>query len=187
MNIYSILTIKKAFTLIEVMIVITIIAILSVWVFIPYNFYSNISRVKVSKEIITQTLNESKSSAAWVITSASADAKNQNIAIFMKKWNNFVDMVLFDYDYSWSLSIPPWDHIRIRNIDLEPNIEISKIKSIGSNIEFNGEIIFYYKAPNWELTIYSSPSQVFWTWWLEITLGYKWVTSWVLSRNILIK
>lgn len=175
---------KKAFTMIEIMIVITIIAILSVGFYIPYNFYSNISRVKVSKEILTQTLNEGKSSVAWVVTSPYMDAKNQNIAIFIKKWNNFIDMIWFDYDYSWSLSRHYWHYIK--NIDLESNVEISKIKTLNSSTEFD-ETILYYKAPNWELTIYSWPSSIYWTWWLEITLGYKWLTSWVLSRNILIK
>ena len=53
---------KQGFTLIELMVVMSIIAVLSIFAYAPYNHYANISRVRFSAEKIEQAANEAKSS-----------------------------------------------------------------------------------------------------------------------------
>jgi prepilin-type N-terminal cleavage/methylation domain-containing protein len=54
---------KKGFTLIELMVTITIAGILSLTVYAPYQYYSEKQKVKNSAKIVTQTLYEARSLA----------------------------------------------------------------------------------------------------------------------------
>lgn len=169
---------NKAFTLIEIMIVISIIWIMSVLVVVPYNLYSDISSVKISKEIITQTISEARNSSAWLINTT---GKNQNIAIFFKLWWNSIKLVWFPFDYSWSLLESNWD--LIREIPLEKNINTNKFIDIDWH-DLN-ELIMYFKSPNWDSEYYKNATQ---SWTLKnIIIGLKNTTDWILSKTIEIK
>ena len=48
------------FTLIELMVVITIIGILFVGSYVPYDYYSRLSKVRISAERVHQTLENAK-------------------------------------------------------------------------------------------------------------------------------
>lgn len=50
----------RAFTLIELMVVITIIGVLFAGSYVPYDYYSRLSKVRISSERIHQTLEEAK-------------------------------------------------------------------------------------------------------------------------------
>lgn len=169
---------NKAFTLIEIMIVISIIWIISVLVVVPYNLYSDISRVNLSKEIITQTISEARNSSAWLINTT---GKNQNIAIFFTKWWNSIKLVWFPFDYSWSISEVSWD--LIRELPLEKNINTNKF--VDNNWNELNELIMYFKSPNWDSEIYKNATQI---WTLKnIIIGLKESTNWILSKTIEIK
>ena len=171
---------EKAFTLIEIMIVITIILIITVIAIIPYWLYSNISKVKVSGDIILQTINEARNSSAWLINIS--DNKNQNIALFFQKWWNTIKIVGFPFDYSWSLNIiPNW--ILIREVHLESNINSNKFIDNGGG-DFDN-LIIYFKAPDWDMIIYKNSTQ---TWTLKnIIIWVNEASSSILSKTIEIK
>jgi prepilin-type N-terminal cleavage/methylation domain-containing protein len=54
---------KKAFTLIELIITITIVAILTMLSYAPYNYYQNKSKLKITTREISQLLYESRNIA----------------------------------------------------------------------------------------------------------------------------
>ncbi len=168
------------FTLIEVLVVITIIGILTVWVFVPYNFYSNIAKVRVSKEIINQTINEARSNAFWLQTRS--NKKNVNIWLVFEKWKKEIKMLTYPFNYSWSIVWEAtWDIELLRLIKLEDQVELSKIDP-------DQIIIAYFEAPNWDLFFYKSwsKSPLDLTW-VVMTVWYRWTTSWILSKEVEIK
>ncbi len=172
---------KNGFTLIELMVVITIISIITIILIAPYNFYANISKVRVSKDIITQTINQARNSSAWLIDYNSDS--NMNIALFITKWNWFIDMVWFPYSYSWAINQTSSSAKNIKRIRLENWVNITSIKDIWDNDQTN--IVLYFKAPNWELSTYFTPTS---TWSLKnITVWFKDATTWILSKIINVK
>lgn len=169
------------FTLIELLIVIAIIWIISVWVIIPYNFYSNISKVKISRETINQSLNEARNSAAWLTENTSN--KNQNIALIFKKWSNQIDLVWVPFDFSGSL-FKESDYKIIRKISLEDNVSISNI-SYWNWAVTDWQIVVYFRAPNWDRDILIDDTHTGSN--TKITIWFKNVKSWILSKEIEIK
>ncbi len=177
---------KKGFTLIELLVVITIIWILFVWVFVPYNFYSNIAKVKTSAEMITQAINEAKLSAMWVQNTTN---KNVNIWIVFEKQKNEIKILSYPFDYIWSIKSDIDSTLDIqlfKTIKLEDWVNLNKINKDWTSTD--DAIIIYFKAPNWDLTFYK--------WWestyltankIWITIWFKESITWVLSKLIEIK
>jgi len=54
---------KKAFTLIELMVVITIMFILSMMIYAPYQHYQTKQKVRNSAKVVTQTLQQARNLA----------------------------------------------------------------------------------------------------------------------------
>lgn len=170
---------NKGFTLIEMLIVIVIIMIITIWVIWPYNFYSNVAKVKISKEILTQSLNTAKNTSAWII--GWYDKKNQNIWINIIKWKDYIELLSFPFDQSWSIT--RMKATDIKTIKLENNVNISMIKTKDWT-EYN-ETILYYKSPEWDMESYISPTH---TWIIDnITIWLKGAKEWILSKVIQIK
>ncbi|EKE30132.1 MAG: hypothetical protein ACD_2C00038G0009 [uncultured bacterium (gcode 4)] len=168
--------IKWWFTLVELLIVITIIWILSIWVFVPYNLYSNIAKVRLSEEIITQSMSESRNSAAWLVDVWTQ--KNQNIVLFINKWEEKIWMYSFPFDYSGSLEASAWN--KIKDITLESWVKISLIKD-NADQEKN-DVIFLFKAPEWKMEVYKDAT---FTWSIkEIIIWFKEAKKWILSKTL---
>jgi prepilin-type N-terminal cleavage/methylation domain-containing protein len=172
---------KSAFTLIEIMIVILIISILTMWIYAPYNLYSNISKVKISKEMITQSINEARNSAAWLIDVWTQ--KNVNIWLIFEKWKNTVEMISFPFDYTWAIEMNSSASL-VREIKLEDSVNINQFIDKDWNELPNGARL-YFKAPEWEMQVYKDSTN---TWSLKtLVVWFKNATSWILSRTITIK
>lgn len=169
----------KWFTLIEILIVITIIWILSIGTFVPYNLYANIAKVRLSREIVSQTMSEARNSAAWLIDFWTQ--KNQNIALFFNVWSHEFDMVSFPYDYSWAIDIWAWK--KIKSVALENWVNINSISD--KDLQEKDNAILYFKAPEGNLEIYKDSSS---TWSIKnITIGIGDAKTWVLSKTLEIK
>jgi prepilin-type N-terminal cleavage/methylation domain-containing protein len=177
---------KKGFTLIELMIVITIIWILFVWVFVPYNLYSNIAKVKAGAEIITQAINEARFSAMWIQNTTN---KNVNIWIVLEKQKNEIKILSYPFDYTWNIKSDIDSTLDIqlfKTIKLEDWINLNKIERDGTYTD--DIIIIYFTAPNWDLSFYKWwESTVLTTNKIWITIWFKESVDWVLSRLIEIK
>ena len=170
---------KLWFTLIELMIVITIIVILTVVVMVPYNLYSNIAKVRMSQETISQTIDEARNSVSWLINAW--QKKNVNIWLEFKKWSETINMISFPFDYSWAIN---WNldspKELVRKIHLESWVQLSEIKnSAWDELDY---VIMYFKAPEWGFEFYVNDTH---TWSIkEILVWLKWTKSWLLSKNI---
>lgn len=169
----------KGFTLIEIMIVITIIWFLMMLVTVPYNFYSNIAKVRMSRQIVDQSISDAISSANW---RTSFDWKNINIGLYFEKNKWEISSYSYPYNYSGSVFNFTGDVKLLKTIKLESFVEISKIK-VGP--DENDSVLLYYNAPEGKLTIYKNLTSTWNT--LDIVVGYKWATEWVLSKEIKIK
>lgn len=164
------------FTLIEIMIVITIIALLTLMAFIPYNFYSNISKTRISSEILKQTMSDSIFNANWKMENNS----NVSIWLLLRKWSNELQMLSYPYNMTWAISFEQNDNVKfLKSVNLEKDIQISKIIVDWSEVE---NLLYFYKAPSWDLTIYKTPTNSWTT--SEITLWFKWAIEWVLSKKV---
>lgn len=169
----------KGFTLIEIMIVITIIWFLTMLVAVPYNFYSNISKVRISKEIIDQSISDAISSANW---RTNTDNKNINIGLYLEKWRWEILSYSYPYNYTWSLFNFEWDIKLLKTIKLESFVQLSKIKVDSNDTD---KVLLYYKAPGGQLTIYKDENSTWST--SDIIVGFQWASDWVLSKVIKIK
>lgn len=171
---------KNGFTLIELIVVITIIAILTLFSYSPYNLYSNISKVKISKEIIDQAKNEAYLDANSMIDKNTK--RNLSIWIRMEQDKNTLDLVWWDYSLSWSVLFSnTWT--LLKKIKLEDWVNVNKI-SFSWGVDSSWALIFF-KAPDWNMSIYKNPTE---TWSeINITIWFKNATSWILSRIINIK
>lgn len=76
------------------MVVITIIAILSVGSYIPYNYYSQLSQVRLSGEIIGQSVNNAKilSMNGYTFPGTSTNA---DIGLILRKNAGKIDLYAF--------------------------------------------------------------------------------------------
>ena len=87
---------KKWFTLVELMIVISIIGIMMSMAYAPYSFFQKKAELRVAAKEISKTLSESRNlaihwtSSGWI---------NQSIWVYFDK-NNKNIIKIFSYDYN---------------------------------------------------------------------------------------
>lgn len=174
--------IYKGFSIIELMVVITIIWIVSISLIVPYNFYANIAKVKISLETVKQSLSEARNSAAWL--SEFSTSKNQNTALIFNKWAKSITFVGVPFDYSWAL-FNETNYRVLREIILDDNVFISKINNTLSSDSELSRAMVYFKAPNWDREILLDSSHT--GSYLKIVLWYKNALSWLLTKEIEIK
>lgn len=138
------------FTLIELMISITIFMILTMFTYANYAFYQNIARVKLSLKEISQSISTSRNMATWWYEK---EWINQNIWILFEKNSNILKYYNFNYN-SWVVI----DEVNlIKEEKLWENVILQDIKVWDIN-------------PDKVLVLFSS---IHWTWWF-----YNITTSW---------
>lgn len=98
---------KKAFTLIELLISMTIFFIIVIMTYANYAYYQNIARVKIALKEISQSINETRNLAlGWY----QKNGINQSIAVFFDT-NNPNVIQWYSYDYSSSGIILSNEHL----------------------------------------------------------------------------
>ena len=85
-------TVRRAYTLVELMIVIAIIGILSVIIYAPYSYYQDIARVRNTTDRIMQTFSDAKIAAISGLSFPGVD-ENYDIAVILEKKSQVVKTV----------------------------------------------------------------------------------------------
>lgn len=173
---------KSAYTLIELIVVISIIMFLTVMTYVPYNFYSNKEKVRLWAKEISQTLSEARNMAInWLSNSSS----NLKIWIYFdKNAGNKIRYLSYPYSFSGTYKIEE---------DLTQNIRLIKEKEIPEFISINKindkeNMLFLYDSITWDIslkTINSWLAQTYTsTWILEINFWFKWADSGPLTKTV---
>lgn len=158
---------NKAFTLIELMIVISIISLLLLFSYAPYNFYQSKAKVRIASREVAQSLYEAKNMAiSWVTLLNDTNKKNKIVAIFMTKdeeKNNQINYYFVDFwnyqDKEWklneSLKDKIWEILKQENLQKTKKLQNSVLFK---NFEFwnnkYNEISIIYAASSWNIKIF---------------------------------
>lgn len=177
---------KKWFTLIELMVTMTILIIVSTFSYIPYNYYQNKFKLNLAGNQISQSFYEAKSLA---ISWASSWEKNSSILLVLDNSEDYKNSIRFykvpfDEDFSDSLLS---DSYLEKTINLPNKIFINKIWD-------KDKLIFYFKSVSWELVLYdndinelSSISELgisFWYWDQSVSTLTKELTYYTTTNII---
>ena len=136
-----------AFTLIELMVVITISVLLMVWIYAPYNYYSNKARLKMAKTQIAKTIYEARNMAIYWLNNQS---KNKSIWVYFDNNlnKNYINIYSYPYDFLWNKNDFLDINVKlIKSIKLEKWIQIDKVNN-------KDKALFYFNAISWTGTYY---------------------------------
>jgi len=153
---------KKAFTLIELMIAITIVVILTMVTYAPYNYYQNKARLKVTTREISQILYEWRNMAVnWAV------GTDWNVSIWVYFNTNTLEkgeVKIFSYPYDIEnndIEYTEWEKTKLlKTLKLQKAIEINSIEGYDN-------MLFVFDAITWKLTYHT------WENWNRITINDK--------------
>ena len=117
---------RRGFTLIELVIVMSIIAIMSLGLYAPYNHYGNIAKVRVSVGKIDQIIGESKMYASNGYLFPGTD-KNADIVVKFQKNSSVLTMYASRTGNSSFIESPSFT--LIKTVKLEDSVQILALPS----------------------------------------------------------
>ena len=161
---------KKWFTLIEIMIVISIVWMMMAMAHAPYSYFQKKIELKVAAKQIAKTLSESRSMAIhWI----NVWNKNQSIWVYFDKTKKNI-IEIYSYDCN-DVS----NRTKLKEIKIEQNIQVDKISGKNTMLFFfnsiTGDGKFFEKL---DLTNEVIENKI------NIEFSYKWASRSVLQRNI---
>lgn len=161
---------RRWFTLIELMVVITIMTMLLLAAYTPFEHYKSKQLVRNSAKIISQTLNNSRNSAIYWMASSTW---NLDIWVLLKNGEDKIWIYWFPYKETISNYISPDNKYLLQDIPLEKWIKITS---------------------SWWLILFKA---ITWSWvykWdinnnivdnkLKISVWLWWATSWIMKNSI---
>jgi prepilin-type N-terminal cleavage/methylation domain-containing protein len=138
------------FTLIELIVTISIIAMLVLVVYAPYNFYQKIEKIKLTTRNISQLLNDINiNSISWY----SSNWKNNSLWVYFSNevWQNNTIKV---FSYSYDIDIVDITNTTNNNIQLFKTLKLDD-NIIIKNIDNYDNMLFYYNAVTGEVVYYN--------------------------------
>jgi len=170
----------KWFTLIEMLIAITIFFIIVVMSYVPYSYYQNKAKLRISVKEISQSISEAKNLAINGYTNSWI---NNSIWLYFDTSSDKIKYFSYPYTYSWSQIQISWDsNIKlIKEKKMLPWIKLDKI-------EWNENILMFFSAIYWTWSFYywdedwnrQNLSQNI----INIDISYKWATTPNLQKTI---
>lgn len=162
----------KAFTLFELIIAITIIALLMVMSYAPYNYYSNKAKVKITAKEISQILYETRNLA---IQGVDNGFWNLSFWVYFDSSDtnkNLIQIFSFPYTYTQSQIKPDIsdDNIKLyKTYKLLPGIQIDNVDSQDNWLFFFSSIYW-----SWSYFYYNPSKNNFSNDIIEINFSFKW-------------
>ncbi len=139
---------NKWFTLIELMIVISISILLMVSIYAPYSYYWNKAKLKISKTQIAKAIYQARNMAIYWLNNWN---KNNSIWVYFDNSDinkNYIKIYSYPYDYSWPKNNFSNSSIQlVRKIKLQSWVWITKINS-------QNNALFYFHAISWTGSYY---------------------------------
>lgn len=173
---------RKWFTLIELIISITIIVLLTMSTYIPYSYYQNKAKLKITSREITQALYEARNMAInWSIN----NIWNVSIWVYFDTSISSLNEIKI-YSYTFDIETNQISIIEWWNVELIKTIKLQNWIQL-ENITSKDNVLFYFESITWKLISYT------WNSWIKtpildnvmpITFSYKWSTSPNLRKTI---
>lgn len=174
--------IKKAFTLIELMITITIIVILTMVSYAPYSYYQNKAKLKVTTREVSQLLYEARNMAVnWAIWN------NWNVSIWVYfDTNIYENNKIKVFSYPHNINNLDITYIEWWNVKLLKTLILKKWVQV-DNIWGKTNLLFVFDSITWDLKYYN------WLQWLrtavnediiDINFSFKGSSSENLNKTI---
>ncbi len=172
------------FTVVELIIAITIFFMLSMASFVPYNYYVNKAKLKTTVKEISQSIYEARNMAInWVISST----WNVSIGIYFdnsEEENNKIHFLSYPYSFTGVDISTSWSEIEsIKTLVLQPGMQID-------SIHWNENGLFFFQAISWSSEYFYWESGIrkdiltAWEDTIDISISYKWSTTRNLQKNI---
>lgn len=166
---------SKWFTLIELLISITIFLILTMMTYVNYATYQNIAKVKLSLKEVSQSINEARNMA---INGYDKNKVNQSIWVFFDV--NDKNIVKY-YGYNFNSWIVLSDANIIKEKKLQDGIEIEKVSG-------HNKVMIHFSSIYGLPTIYyfnESGEKQDYSWEVvDFSLSYKWIQNYPFKRNL---
>lgn len=168
---------KDWFTLIEMIIAITIFFIFVVWTYVNYAYYQNIAQVKLTLKDISQNLAIARNmSINWI----QSGGINQSVWVYFEK--NGKNMKYFLYNYTGAILSISWNSYK--EVEFKPNITITNIKAWIQNLD---NVLILFDSITWKTSFYNyftdsfieNDSNI-----LEIDISFKNATNFPLKRTL---
>ena len=172
---------KKWFTLIELMIVISILWVMMTMAYAPYSYFQKKMELKVAAKQIAKTLSESRSMAIHWISSSSG---NLSIWVYFDNttWKNN-ELKIYWFPYSMGTWVILNDSLYLlKTIDIEQNIQIDMLNNDKDNTLFLFEAITgkwdysYFDPVKNNLAVMNNK--------INIQFSYKGASTSALQKNI---
>jgi prepilin-type N-terminal cleavage/methylation domain-containing protein len=174
---------KKAFTLLELMITITIIVIIWGATYMNFAYSQNKMNLKLTAKDVSQALYNARNMAInWL------DSSSWNVSVWVY-FDNSIDnknKISF-FSYPYNIDISSTDLLQteskklIKEINFYNSIELN-------NVEDKDKFLFLFEAITWSWSYYywdSNPNKTPYTWDdIDIKISFKWAESSNLSKNI---
>lgn len=160
----------KAFTLIELVVVITIIGIISVSTYIPYSHHQKKVLLKQWAREISQSLRDARSLA---INGYNTWSGNVNIGLFFASGATNIQYFKYGFEDILTLGDIP-SSTPYREKFLPKGIQIDSVDGASQ------DTLFTYTAISWTWAI----NGISGTWAINIQISYKWSTDSVLQKTI---
>ncbi|MDD4530239.1 MAG: prepilin-type N-terminal cleavage/methylation domain-containing protein [Candidatus Gracilibacteria bacterium] len=180
---------KKAFTLIEITIVMSLISLLLLLVYIPFSYQLNVVSTKNGANKLNQMINETKFLAYGGYVNK--NGKNSNIGLYLEKGINKNKIFIVSYPYETTLNDMK-DPYEIKNLNNNANGEIVREDFLDKNISVtnfpgsnNDKIMLMFKTVSGQLSILEKTGAGFTelsSSGLTITVGFKGMTDGNLSK-----
>lgn len=191
---------KKAFTLIELMIVISIMGLLLLFSYAPYTLYQSKAKLKLATREVAQSFYETKNfSISWIKIKSTRENKSVWLLLSSKEnQNNFVKYYLFDHDIfdkekkifdfkKLNFDDNPWTWNLLKTKTIQPDIFIKWFSAWDDKEKIDWDILVFYEASSWIVRVF----KINWNEKIELSLeklkidfSYKNSTTDMLNREI---
>lgn len=164
---------KNAFTLIELMVVVTIIVIVSLATYLPYAHHQKKVLLKQWVKEIVQSITEARNLAINGINTWSG---NLNVGVFFSP--NAEEIIYYTQQFETPFDLASLPSSAYKTKKLPPGIQIDSITSATDTT------LFWFSAISWDLNLLTSDTTYTLTDNIKIQVSYKWSTSPVLQKEI---